>query len=145
MKYSLSKRKAAILTSRAITLHSRMLSKRSEERRVGKEDVIEAVTEALQNNGFFLSHICGKDEFGAYVSTELFHESGFTLQTKVPVVLSKQDMQVLGSAITYARRYGILSILNLPTEDDDGNDASRKVSGSTSKPRTGGNVQEINF
>ncbi len=109
------------------------------------EDVIEAVTPPLQDNGFFLSHICGKDEFGAYVSTELFHESGFTLQTKVPVVLSKQDMQGLGSAITYARRYGILSILNLPTEDDDGNDASRKVSGSPSKPRTGGNVQEINF
>jgi hypothetical protein len=109
------------------------------------EDVIEAVTEPLQNNGFFLSHICGKDEFGAYVSTELFHDTGFTLQTKVPVVLSKQDMQGLGSAITYARRYGILSILNLPTEDDDGNDASRKVSDSASKSRAAGNIKHIDF
>ena len=33
-------------------------------------------------------------------------------------------MQGLGSAVTYARRYGIMSLLNLPSEDDDGNTAS---------------------
>ena len=45
--------------------------------------------------------------------------------TAIPLVLAKNDMQGLGSAITYARRYGIMSILNLPTEDDDGNEASK--------------------
>lgn len=37
------------------------------------------------------------------------------------------DMQKLGSAITYAQRYGLLSIMGLASGiDDDGNDASEK-------------------
>lgn len=35
--------------------------------------------------------------------------------------LSKNDMQGLGSAITYARRYSLVSMLGLEAEDDDGN------------------------
>ena len=34
-------------------------------------------------------------------------------------------MQGLGSAITYARRYGLLGMANLGAEDDDGNEASK--------------------
>jgi len=37
------------------------------------------------------------------------------------------DMQKLGSAITYAQRYGLLSIMGLASGiDDDGNEASEK-------------------
>ena len=91
------------------------------------EDVIEAVTQPLANHGFLLTHLTGFDEFGMYVTTEIiFEEDGVTvMRTRVPLVLNKQDMQSLGSAITYARRYGIMSLLNLPAEDDDGNQASR--------------------
>jgi hypothetical protein len=91
------------------------------------EGVIEAVTQPLSNHGFFLTHVTGADEFGMFVTTELVSEDdGVTvMRTRVPLVLGKNDMQGLGSAITYARRYGIMSLLNLPTEDDDGNLASR--------------------
>ena len=96
-------------------------------RYVTLEDVIEAVTQPLANNGFLLTHLTGSDEFGMYVTTEIISEDdGLTvMRTRVPLVLNKQDMQGLGSAITYARRYGIMSLLNLPAEDDDGNLASR--------------------
>ena len=37
-----------------------------------------------------------------------------------------QDSQKMGGAITYYRRYSILSLLGLGAEDDDGNTASSK-------------------
>lgn len=48
------------------------------------------------------------------------------------------DMQKLGSAITYAQRYGLLSIMGLASGiDDDGNDASEKrVAEQVLKPQT---------
>lgn len=36
------------------------------------------------------------------------------------------DMQKLGGAITYARRYALISMLGLESEDDDGNLATGK-------------------
>lgn len=57
-------------------------------------------------------------------------ESDITISSKVPLILNKQDMQQLGSAITYARRYGLVSMFGLEQEDDDGNLAS----GNNQKP-----------
>lgn len=37
------------------------------------------------------------------------------------------DMQKLGSANTYARRYSLITLLGLEDEDDDGNDASEDI------------------
>jgi len=38
---------------------------------------------------------------------------------------SSNDPQSIGSAVTYARRYALCSMLGIPQEDDDGNGASR--------------------
>jgi hypothetical protein len=45
----------------------------------------------------------------------------------------KQDPQAAGSALTYARRYALQSIAGIPSEDDDGNQASQ-ASPKQSKP-----------
>jgi hypothetical protein len=37
----------------------------------------------------------------------------------VPLIIAKQDMQAVGSAITYARRYGLAAALGVPQIDDD--------------------------
>ena len=84
------------------------------------ESVIEAVTEPLRKHGCLLMHRTISNEHGKSITTELVHESGESFVTAIPLVLGKNDMQGLGSAITYARRYGIMSLLNLPAEDDDG-------------------------
>lgn len=39
------------------------------------------------------------------------------------------DMQKLGGAITYARRYSLVTLLGLEDEDDDGNGASKPKKG----------------
>lgn len=61
----------------------------------------------------------------AYVKTLLLHESGESIEGLTEIVYSKQnDAQAQGSGITYARRYGLQSLVNVGAEDDDGNKAS---------------------
>lgn len=47
-----------------------------------------------------------------------------------PLLLSKQDMQAVGSSATYARRYSIKGIHAIGEDDDDGNATAAKPSGS---------------
>lgn len=82
--------------------------------------VMEACFDALHANGFAIMQPCGADERGQYVETVLAHASGDTFTSRVHLVVSKNDMQGVGSAITYARRYGLLGMAGLAPEDDDG-------------------------
>jgi hypothetical protein len=59
------------------------------------------------------------------VVTMFIHESGDILECPVPLILGKRDMQGLGSAVTYARRYGLMSLAGIAPEDDDGNAAAK--------------------
>lgn len=83
--------------------------------------VIEACKEQLNSNGIaILQPIDGME-----VETILIHESGEYFSSRTPIVVKAQnDPQALGSAITYAKRYGLQSMVLLPAEDDDGNTAS---------------------
>lgn len=60
------------------------------------------------------------------VFTLLIHESGEWIQDGgTPIVCTKQnDPQAQGSAITYARRYGLSAMLLIPAADDDGEGAT---------------------
>lgn len=66
--------------------------------------------------------------------TSFAHESGESCQvSSLPLILDKQNMQSLGSAITYARRYAVGSALGITTDDDDdGNGASQTAGQSAS-------------
>lgn len=85
------------------------------------ESVIEAVKGPLLAEKITIVHSQGPDDT---LITSLYHESGECLQTSSKLLLDRQNMQSLGSAQTYAKRYNLTSLLNLPTEDDDGNAAT---------------------
>lgn len=85
--------------------------------------VQDACLPALRKHGFAVFQPVGRDEHGAHVRTVLAHESGETIDCVVPLLIGKNDMQGLGSAITYARRYGLLCMSGVAPEDDDGNAA----------------------
>lgn len=53
-------------------------------------------------------------------------ESGTHLSSMTPFI-NPTDMQKLGGAITYARRYSLLAMLGLEDEDDDGNRVEAKT------------------
>ena len=85
----------------------------------------EACMPALNNNGIVVLqptvHIDGKN----FVKTVLLHESGEQIDCLTEIIYSKvNDAQSQGSGITYARRYGLQSLVNVGAEDDDGNKAS---------------------
>lgn len=50
-------------------------------------------------------------------------ESGTYVESHTPFI-NPSDMQKLGGAITYARRYSLIAMLGLEDEDDDGEKAS---------------------
>jgi len=51
-----------------------------------------------------------------------------TIESNLPLLMPKNDMQALGSAITYARRISLVSLFGLAAEDDDGHEASQHPS-----------------
>jgi hypothetical protein len=89
---------------------------------------IEAVIEALNNNGIGLMQRTYESKDGVMVETVFVHESGEVMECGLlHVPAGKQDPQGYGSALTYARRYSLLAATGLAPEDDDGNSASRKT------------------
>jgi len=56
---------------------------------------------------------------GVGVSTMLMHKSGQWLQSEYLLPMDKVTPQGAGSAITYARRYALQSLVGIPSVDDD--------------------------
>lgn len=87
---------------------------------------LEAVNDALLNQGIAVYQETTECENGVIVETVFLHESGETLRGgKLHVPAPKHDPQGYGSALTYARRYSIMAACGIAAEDDDGNAASR--------------------
>lgn len=65
----------------------------------------------------------------------LHHKTGEKIENTMPLLLAKNDPQAQGSAITYARRYSVMSMLGLVADqDDDGNKASGTGTTGTNAP-----------
>lgn len=86
---------------------------------------VEAVIEALNDNGIALIQHTHDCDNGVIVETIFLHESGEQLSAgKLHVPATKMDAQGYGSALTYARRYSLMAACGIAPEDDDGNAAS---------------------
>lgn len=87
---------------------------------------IDAVEDALLANGIAFIQETFEDATGVTVETVFLHESGESIRCgRLHVPASKQDPQGYGSALTYARRYSLITACGIAPEDDDGNAASR--------------------
>ena len=96
---------------------------------VGVESVMPEALSILNKHGLALTQTVGTGEDGGTnLSTTILHTSGEWLTDSQPLLLVKADPQGQGSAITYARRYGVMSALGIVgEEDDDGNKASPRA------------------
>ena len=106
------------------------------------ESVIEAVNQGNQFGLFFTQEIEVKNyQKDIVVVTTVRHiDDDNTYVSKLPILLddvSMKNPQKIGSAITYAKRYTLQAVYGLPSEDDDGNEAS-KPSINISKPKPRG-------
>jgi hypothetical protein len=100
------------------------------------ENCIDAVIDALNDNGIMLTqqtHLC---EDGVIVETMFIHESGETMSGgRLHVPAAKHDPQGYGSALTYARRYSLQAACGIAPEDDDGNVATQAVQQKQAAPK----------
>lgn len=91
--------------------------------------VLSGIQEGLAENGLCIVHTTAAQE--NILITTLFHESGEWIATEMPLTFSASDKtnvnQARGAAITYSRRYNILCLLNLATDDDDGESSAPKA------------------
>lgn len=86
----------------------------------------------LSNHGLCVVQTTDRDEYGIALVTTLIHTSGQWIEGNYPIVTLKQEPQSLGSAVTYARRYALMSIVGIVTDEDD--DAENAMDRNGSKP-----------
>lgn len=89
------------------------------------DHIVKIAAPLLSKQGLAVSQPMETLENGDVIlNTMLMHASGQYMGSEVKLLLDKRNMQGLGSAITYARRYSYSSVLGLVTDvDDDGNEA----------------------
>ena len=86
---------------------------------------VEAVIDALNNNGIYLMQLTDEHENGVKVSTVFIHESGEQISGgSLYMPAAKHDPQGFASALSYARRYSLMAACSIAPEDDDGNAAT---------------------
>lgn len=82
--------------------------------------VIEKIVPLLQENQLAVFQRLSDLNGEPALTTTLWHKpSGEYVEATMPLILPKQDPQAQGSAITYARRYSIMTITGLIADDDD--------------------------
>lgn len=91
------------------------------------EEIVSVCKKPLNDNGIFISHKVSSSENKATIETILQHESGELWSSgKLTLELGDRgNMQTLGGAITYGKRYQLAALLCIPCDEDlDGNDCT---------------------
>lgn len=88
--------------------------------------IIATIQAPLTKHGLSFVQTLEQQNEKMVIVTKVLHSSGQWLKDSgIPLLLDKNNMQGLGSAISYAKRYGISAMLGIVSdEDDDGNAAS---------------------
>lgn len=90
------------------------------------EDINDAIRPMLAEHGFALTFRIGQDGSSRIVTAFLRHRDGHSEQTTISLPLDtsgfKNDVQAVGSSVSYGKRYTAMALLNITTtgEDDDG-------------------------
>ena len=88
--------------------------------------VIEAIKPALVSHNLFFTQNPRPHENGVEIETVLHHANGDCLSLgSLFVPADRNNAQGFGSALTYARRYALVTAFGVPVEDDDGNAAAK--------------------
>jgi hypothetical protein len=74
----------------------------------------------LSKHGLAVIQLPGRNGEGLFVDSILSHASWEWISSRLFINPVKDDPQGIGSAITYARRYGLQALVGIAPEDDDG-------------------------
>ena len=89
---------------------------------------VDAVKPALATHKLFFVQLTHEQAGGVCIETVVGHADGDKFSFgKLFVPAAKQDAQGYGSALTYARRYSLMTAFGVCPEDDDGNAATQSA------------------
>ena len=106
-------------------------------RYVPLEELIPAILAILNKHNFILLQQPTTVDGQAALRYRLVHSSGEEVSDTMLLCAAKDDPQGQGSAITYARRYSLMSMLGITADVDDDAEATR-----TERPRSTGVVKQ---
>lgn len=100
------------------------------------DSIVDTIKPVLAKNGLAFIQPTKDIDGKLFIITRIIHGSGEWIESLYPVNPVKNDPQGYGSALTYARRYSLSSLLGITSdEDDDGNKSSYSPSSSYKPPQ----------
>jgi hypothetical protein len=98
--------------------------------------IMDACRGPLAKHGLSVTQLPGRDEAGhVTLTTTLMHSSGQYIGSTIGVRPAQENPQVVGSILTYLRRYTLASVVGVVSDDDDGEAASQPVRTASMAPR----------
>lgn len=99
------------------------------------DEVLDAIRGPLSENGLAVTQLVMAGPEHTVLVTRLLHTSGQSIESHYPLPRNAGS-QEMGSAITYARRYSLCSMLGIAGEtDDDAQQAEQAGAGATDNAR----------
>lgn len=90
--------------------------------------IMDACRAPLAKHGLAVTQLAGRDDSGnVTLTTMLMHGSGQFIGHTIGVRPSQENPQVVGSILTYLRRYALASVVGVVSDDDDGEAATQPV------------------
>lgn len=88
-----------------------------------------ACKKPLADNDLIIVQYCETINDQLTLVTMLMHTTGQWMKSEFPVIALKQTSQAIGSALTYAKRYGLCGLVGIvvASEDDDGQAATKEA------------------
>lgn len=99
----------------------------------------EATLPALNKNGLAIVQTTQIGDAGAVLVTRLVHKGGQWIESVYPLPTAAAP-QVLGSALTYARRYSWAAVCGIASEEDDDAEVTRT---DHARPKANGNGHTV--
>jgi hypothetical protein len=95
------------------------------------ESVIDTIREPMAKHGLSYTQLPVHHPDGIGLTTLLMHKSGqyigSTMVLPTDTQKGRTEVQAAGSTLSYMRRYALMALLGIPTEDDDGNAAGYRA------------------
>ena len=107
--------------------------------------VMQAISLPFAAHGLCFVQAAEANEQRVSVTTRIIHTSGQWLEAATELPPTKADAQGWGSAITYAKRYGLQALCGVPSVDDDGQEAVKRVAAPKATPINKKQAEEINL
>lgn len=107
-------------------------------------DILDMIRKPLAENGLSISQMPSSNDGACEVYTLLSHTSGQWIGSTIRYPVSAGDIKLLGTAITYLRRYALAAMLGLASDDDDDGTGSTGAGGSTGTRNQNGHATNGN-